>query len=106
MVNVSEALEKLGVEKRIHVELFTSPVTEAAKKPPVPVGEGAFTGLADVTVIIDGRGMPSRCPPKGCRAGRGPGRPVWTCLRLQGAVCCLQGPHRGGPGGDGHELCP
>ena len=56
MVNVSEALEKLGVEKkRIHVELFTSPVTEAAKKPPVPVGEGAFTGTADVTVIIDGR---------------------------------------------------
>lgn len=56
MVNVSEALEKLGVEKkRIHIELFTSPVTEEAKKPPVPVGEGAFTGTADVTVIIDGR---------------------------------------------------
>ncbi|MBK9701327.1 MAG: hypothetical protein IPO79_14925 [Flavobacteriales bacterium] len=33
MVNVSEALETAGVEKkRIHIELFTSPVTAEAKK--------------------------------------------------------------------------
>ncbi|MDQ3101831.1 MAG: FAD-binding oxidoreductase [Bacteroidota bacterium] len=56
MVNVSEALEKQGVEKKqIHVELFTTPVTQEAKKPPVEVGDGAFTGKAQVKVILDGR---------------------------------------------------
>lgn len=56
MVNVSEALEKNGVDrKRIHIELFTSPVTSEAKKPPVAVGEGAFTGTSQVKVILDGR---------------------------------------------------
>lgn len=56
MVNVSEALEKQGVEKKqIHIELFTTPVTQEAKKPPVEVGEGAFTGTAKVKVILDGR---------------------------------------------------
>lgn len=56
MVNVSEALEKQGVEKkRIHIELFSSPVTTDAKKAPVAVGEGAFTGTATVKVILDGR---------------------------------------------------
>ncbi len=56
MVNVSEALEKNGVDrKRIHIELFTTPVTSDAKKPPVAVGEGAFTGTSQVKVILDGR---------------------------------------------------
>lgn len=56
MVNVSEALELQGVDKKhIHIELFTTPVTSEAKKPPVTVGEGAFTGMAQVTVIMDGR---------------------------------------------------
>lgn len=55
MVNVSEALEKQGVSKKsIHVELFTSPVTAEAKKPPVPVGDGVFNGEATVKVILDG----------------------------------------------------
>lgn len=56
MVNVSEALEQQGVAKKnIHIELFTSPVSTEAKKAPVEVGEGAFTGMAEVTVILDGR---------------------------------------------------
>ncbi|MCW5898086.1 MAG: phenylacetate-CoA oxygenase/reductase subunit PaaK [Flavobacteriales bacterium] len=56
MVNVSEALEMLGVEKkRIHIELFTTPVTAEAKAPPQAVGDGAFSGMAKVTVILDGR---------------------------------------------------
>lgn len=56
MVNVSEALEKNGVDrKRIHIELFTSPVPSDAKKPPVAVGEGAFSGTSKVKVILDGR---------------------------------------------------
>jgi len=56
MVNVSEALEGMGADKKtIHVELFSSPVTNEAKKAPVEVGEGAFTGTAQVKVIMDGR---------------------------------------------------
>lgn len=56
MVNVSEALEKQGVDKkRIHVELFSSPVTAEAKKAPEAVGAGAFTGVSRVKVILDGR---------------------------------------------------
>ncbi len=56
MVNVSEALEKQGVDKkRIHIELFSTPVSSEAKSPPVTVGEGAFSGTARVKVILDGR---------------------------------------------------
>jgi ring-1,2-phenylacetyl-CoA epoxidase subunit PaaE len=56
MVNVSEALELQGVDKkRIHIELFSSPVTTEAKKAPVPVGAGSFNGTATVKVILDGR---------------------------------------------------
>lgn len=56
MVNVSEALEKQGVEKKkIHIELFSTPVSTDAKKAPVEVGAGAFTGTAKVKVILDGR---------------------------------------------------
>ncbi|MCB0769100.1 MAG: 2Fe-2S iron-sulfur cluster binding domain-containing protein [Flavobacteriales bacterium] len=56
MINVSEALEHQGVDKKkIHIELFSSPVTNEAKKPPVPLADGAFSGSASVKVILDGR---------------------------------------------------
>lgn len=57
MVNVSEALEKLGVDKqRIHIELFTTPVsTEVKRDEPKPAATGDFTGVAQVKVILDGR---------------------------------------------------
>ena len=56
MVNVSEALEANGVEKKhIHIELFSSPVAAEAKKPAAPVEPGAFAGKASVKVIMDGR---------------------------------------------------
>lgn len=57
MVNVSQALERLDVEKkRIHIELFTSPVgSEVKKEVTRPVQEGAFSGVAEVKVIMDGR---------------------------------------------------
>lgn len=55
MVNVSEALEADGVDKkRIHIELFSTPVASEAKKAPAAVA-GAFTGMASVKVIMDGR---------------------------------------------------
>lgn len=56
MVNVSEALVKLGVEKkRIHIELFSTPVSNEAKKEAAHATSSAFTGVADVKVILDGR---------------------------------------------------
>ncbi|MFZ1692174.1 MAG: 1,2-phenylacetyl-CoA epoxidase subunit PaaE [Flavobacteriales bacterium] len=56
MVNVSEALEKLGAEKkRIHIELFGTPVSTDAKKETTHATSTAFTGVADVKVIMDGR---------------------------------------------------
>ncbi|MBK8228130.1 MAG: phenylacetate-CoA oxygenase/reductase subunit PaaK [Flavobacteriales bacterium] len=56
MVNVSEALEKLGVDrKRIHVELFGTPVSTEAKKEATHATSTAFSGVADVKVIMDGR---------------------------------------------------
>lgn len=57
MVNVSEALERMGVErKRIHVELFTTPVVaEPRQQQGSATSNGAFSGKAKVTVIIDGR---------------------------------------------------
>ena len=90
MVNVSEALEKQGVDKKsIHVELFTSPVTAEAKKPPVPVGEGAFTGEATVKVIIDGHEREIKVPASGdaiLDAALDAGLDVpFAC---KGAVCC------------------
>ncbi len=55
MVNVSEALEANGVDKkRIHIELFSTPVATDTKKAAVPV-DGAFSGKATVKVIMDGR---------------------------------------------------
>lgn len=56
MVNVSEALEKQGAQKKnIHIELFSTPVTTDSKKPQVQANEGAFSGTANVKVILDGR---------------------------------------------------
>lgn len=56
MVNVSEALEKQGVDKkRIHIELFGTPVSTEAKKETTHATSTAFSGVADVKVILDGR---------------------------------------------------
>ncbi|MBL7938023.1 MAG: phenylacetate-CoA oxygenase/reductase subunit PaaK [Flavobacteriales bacterium] len=56
MVNVSEALEAEGVDKkRIHIELFSTPVASDGRKAPAPPSEGAFSGSATVKVIMDGR---------------------------------------------------
>lgn len=56
MVNVSEALEKEGVEKkRIHIELFSTPVSTEAKKEVSHATSSAFSGVADVKVVLDGR---------------------------------------------------
>lgn len=90
MVNVSEALEKNGVDrKRIHIELFTSPVTAEAKKPGVAVGEGAFTGTAKVKVILDGREFMIDVPASGdavLDVALDAGLDVpFAC---KGAVCC------------------
>jgi len=90
MVNVSEALEKQGVDKkRIHIELFTSPVTAEAKKPAVAVGDGAFTGVAQVKVILDGREFMMELPASGdsvLDAALDAGLDVpFAC---KGAVCC------------------
>lgn len=56
MVNVSEGLERLGADKkRIHIELFGTPVSNEAKKETTHATSTAFTGVADVKVIMDGR---------------------------------------------------
>ena len=56
MVNVSEALERQGVDKkRIHIELFSTPVSTEAKKEVAHATSSAFTGVADVKVMLDGR---------------------------------------------------
>jgi len=56
MVNVSEALERQGVEKkRIHIELFSTPVSSEAKKEVAHATSSAFTGVADVMIHLDGR---------------------------------------------------
>ena len=58
MVNVSEALEALGVNKKhIHIELFSTPVSEEAKKGTdhAHSATNAWTGTADVKVVLDGR---------------------------------------------------
>ncbi len=92
MVNVSEALEKLGVDKkRIHVELFNTPVsTDAKKETDHSHGTGGtFTGVADVKVIMDGREHELKIPAKGdavLDAALDAGLDVpYAC---KGAVCC------------------
>ncbi len=58
MVNVSEALEASGVDKKhVHIELFTTPVSTEAKKEAdhSPGSSTDFSGMSNVKVIIDGR---------------------------------------------------
>ncbi len=92
MVNVSEALEKEGVEKkRIHIELFNTPVsTEAKKETDHSHGTGGeFAGTADVKVILDGREHELKIPAKGdavLDVALDSGLDVpYAC---KGAVCC------------------
>ncbi|MBP7409183.1 MAG: 2Fe-2S iron-sulfur cluster binding domain-containing protein [Flavobacteriales bacterium] len=92
MVNVSEALEKEGVEKkRIHIELFNTPVSTEAKKEVEHAhsAAGAFNGVADVKVILDGREHELKIPARGdavLDAALDGGLDVpYAC---KGAVCC------------------
>lgn len=91
MVNVSESLNKLGVDKkRIHIELFTSPVSDEMKKDaPKAVEQGAFAGVASVKVILDGREYQLQLDAKGdsiLDAALTAGLDVpFAC---KGAVCC------------------
>lgn len=92
MVNVSEALEGMGIEKkRIHIELFNTPVsTEAKKETDHSHGvKGSFTGVADVKVVLDGREHEIKIPAKGdgiLDSAIGFGLDVpYAC---KGAVCC------------------
>jgi len=91
MVNVSESLNKLGVDKkRVHIELFTSPVSDELKKDaPKAVEQGAFAGVASVKVILDGREHQLQLDAKGdsiLDAALTAGLDVpFAC---KGAVCC------------------
>jgi len=91
MVNVSESLNKLGVDKkRVHIELFTSPVSDEMKKDaPKAVEQGAFAGVASVKVILDGREYQLQLDAKGdsiLDAALTAGLDVpFAC---KGAVCC------------------
>jgi ring-1,2-phenylacetyl-CoA epoxidase subunit PaaE len=90
MVNVSEALEKSGVpKKRIHVELFTTPVAAEPAKPPVSSSTPLAGGSAQVKIILDGREYEISMDPKGdavLDAAITAGLDVpYAC---KGAVCC------------------
>jgi ring-1,2-phenylacetyl-CoA epoxidase subunit PaaE len=92
MVNVSEALEKTGVEKKhIHVELFSSPVTSEPKKveTPVDTGSAPLTGKAKVKIILDGNETEIEVAAKGdsiLDTAEAAGLDVpYAC---KGAVCC------------------
>ena len=92
MVNVSAALEAMGVDKKhLHIELFTSPVTaEAKKEADHSHGSTAkFTGTASVKIILDGREHELQVPAKGdavLDAAINAGHDVpYAC---KGAVCC------------------
>lgn len=93
MVNVSESLEKLGVDKkRIHIELFTTPVVGDAKKAPetaAPQEPATLEGMAKVKIILDGRETEIEVPAKGATildTAEEAGLDVpYAC---KGAVCC------------------
>ncbi|MCC6839881.1 MAG: 2Fe-2S iron-sulfur cluster binding domain-containing protein [Flavobacteriales bacterium] len=94
MVNVSESLDKLGVDKkRVHIELFTTPVTTEFKQDTdtgAPASTDApFTGKARVKVILDGRETEIEVPGKGdsiLDTAEKAGLDVpYAC---KGAVCC------------------
>ncbi len=90
MVNVSEALERLGVDrKRMHIELFTSPVSTEARREQPQQTAAAFTGEAEVVVRLDGREHVLRMTAKGdpvLDVAIDAGLDVpYAC---KGAVCC------------------
>ena len=90
MVNVSEALEKQRIDKKlIHIELFTSPVTTEAKKEVAHATSNAFTGEAEVEIVLDGRRHTLRMGSKGdpvLEVAIDAGLDVpYAC---KGAVCC------------------
>ncbi|MCB0792784.1 MAG: phenylacetate-CoA oxygenase/reductase subunit PaaK [Flavobacteriales bacterium] len=90
MVNVSEALEKLGVDKKhIHIELFSSPVSVKEERRQVPPTDGKLKGASEVVVILDGRETRVEVSPKGpaiLDAAIEAGLDVpFAC---KGAVCC------------------
>lgn len=90
MVNVSEALESLGADKkRIHIELFGTPVSTDAKKETTHATSTAFSGIADVKVIMDGREHELKIKANGdavLDAALDAGLDVpYAC---KGAVCC------------------
>lgn len=92
MVNVSEALEKLGVDKkRIHIELFTTPVVSEPRTPAVevPDSNAPLTGKAKVKIILDGHETEIEVPAKGdsiLDTAEAAGLDVpYAC---KGAVCC------------------
>lgn len=93
MMNVSEALERSGVSKKlIHVELFSSPVTieSVATKPEESVGSTAhLTGKARVKIILDGNETEIEVAAKGdsiLDTAEKTGLDVpYAC---KGAVCC------------------
>ena len=92
MVNVSEALEAMGVEKKhLHIELFNTPVSTEAKKETDHShgGTGTFSGVAAVKVILDGREHELKIPSKGdgiLDSAIDAGLDVpYAC---KGAVCC------------------
>lgn len=92
MVNVSEALEKLGVDKdRVHIELFNAPVAEAEQKKAEAQAatEGTLEGMAKVKIILDGRETEIEVPAQGITildSAENAGLDVpYSC---KGAVCC------------------
>lgn len=93
MVNVSEALEKLGVDKaRVHIELFSAPVVDSELKheaPAAPATGGTLEGMAKVKIILDGRETEIEVPPHGITildSAEDAGLDVpYSC---KGAVCC------------------
>ena len=90
MVNVSEALERSGVpKKRIHVELFSTPVSTEARKEAAHSTSPSASGKSSVKVILDGREHEITMDPKGdavLDAAIDAGLDVpYAC---KGAVCC------------------
>ena len=93
MVNVSESLDKLGVDKkRVHIELFTTPITSDLKQEPevvAPVTAAPLTGLSKVKIILDGRETEIEVGAKGdsiLDTAEKAGLDVpYAC---KGAVCC------------------
>jgi len=93
MVNVSEALERSGVDKKhIHIELFSSPVTSEPKKPEPSVTPGSsapLKGKAKVKIILDGNETEIEVGAKGdsiLDTAEAAGLDVpYAC---KGAVCC------------------